>query len=168
MSGPAWRGPLFSQIALTGMLVAVLYGVSAFAETRSAYERSFEGAWEADVGFARWAIIRRADHTFSESRLEIRDYAIHKATRVRARGKWSIRGNYYIKHYLEVSDAAWQPLVDRDLRAKIIRVTPAMIDYRAKDGPPTRERRVGGQDIELRRIAPSTLGASFKDYIPSE
>jgi len=136
------------------------------ARTPGVLDRELVGAWEADIGSARWAIVRRSDHTFSEIRLEIRDYSVKKTTRVTASGTWSIRGKSYVKRYHQGSDASGKTVTQRDRSATIVRVASDVFDYHESDGPLVRERRLGGEDMNLQKIAPRNLRRPFADYVP--
>jgi hypothetical protein len=95
-----------------------------------------------DFDFSQSLVVRGADHTFTEYRFQVLDYAKPPAVALTLRGTWALKGRDYCQIVSECSYGAWHDLIGQTRCFRIVALTPAVLQYFSSDSAPIRERRV--------------------------
>jgi hypothetical protein len=101
-----------------------------------------------DFDFSQSLKIRRADHTFTEYRFQVVDYAKPPAIALTLEGRWALKGRRYCETVTQVSYPAWKTLVGRRQCHDVVALTPDRLQYFSRDSAPIRERRISDSDAK--------------------
>ena len=125
-------------------------------------ESGFFGCWEANIGFAKWIVVRKSDGTFEERRVQSYDYS-RAPILFYSKGVWSVVKGEYTKRYTWTNSRRWQEAIGRDLKAKILVQSANEFIYRGEDTPEIIEKRIKGPNGSLREL-PLALDRAYADF----
>jgi hypothetical protein len=95
-----------------------------------------------DFDFSQSLKVRRADHTFTEYRFQVGDYAKPPAIALTLEGTWALKEQQYCETVTQSSYAPWSALLGQTLCYDIVTLTPDLLYYFSRDSAPIREKRL--------------------------
>ena len=95
-----------------------------------------------DFDFSQSLKVRRADHTFTEYRFQVPDYAKPPAIALTLQGTWALKAKQYCETVTQSSYAPWDTLVGKTQCYDIVTLTPDLLQYFSRDSAPIRERKL--------------------------
>ena len=95
-----------------------------------------------DMDFSQSLKIRRADHTYTEYRFQVLDYAKPPAVALTLQGSWTLKAKQYCETVTQASYAPWDALVGKRQCYDIVALTPDLLQYFSRDSAPIRERKL--------------------------
>lgn len=156
----------FSNQLRAVLLVGLTFCAACSTHEKSSFTQSGDpglvGCWEANIGFAKWVVVRKGDGTFEERRIQSYDFS--KAPILfYSTGKWSMDQGEYTKRYLWTNSKFWQDAIGKVLKANVVRQSANEFVYRGEDTPEIVEKRIKGPNGLLREV-PLALDRAFADF----